>query len=77
MLVIEIQECTLNICLIESSLIWFVSLNLKYVCKYFRVQPHQGTSSFYQQSQQPMQQSFFSNQPQSNNIQVPMLPLHA
>lgn len=34
-----------------------------------RVQPHQGTSSFYQQSQQPMQQSFFSNQPQSNNIQ--------
>ncbi|XP_078324244.1 uncharacterized protein LOC111125384 isoform X5 [Crassostrea virginica] len=34
-----------------------------------RVQPHQGTSSFYQQSQQPMQQSFFSNQPQSNNMQ--------
>ncbi|XP_048776168.2 protein PRRC2C-like isoform X5 [Ostrea edulis] len=34
-----------------------------------RVQPHQGTSSFYQQSQQPMQQSFFSSQAQSNSIQ--------
>ncbi|XP_061164829.1 protein PRRC2C-like isoform X2 [Saccostrea echinata] len=33
-----------------------------------RVQPHQATS-FYQQSQQPLQQSFFSNQPQSNSIQ--------